>query len=90
MATDEQMNALREIALNLYVGRPPVSGDYRTKLKTHKALLQSLSDRGVDNTAVKKLMRKRPEAVSLIVEPHYRDGGGVPVDQEDDVRSDEV
>jgi hypothetical protein len=58
MATAEQMNTLREIALNLYVGHPPVSGYYRTKLKAHKALLQSLSDRGVDNTAVKKLLRK--------------------------------
>lgn len=63
MASDEQMNALWEIALNLYAGHPPVSGYYRTKLKVHKTLLQSLSDRAVDNTTVKKLLRKRPETV---------------------------
>lgn len=39
MATDEQLNALREIGLNLYVGQPPVSRYYRTKLKVQKDLL---------------------------------------------------
>lgn len=90
MASDEQMNALREIALNLYVGHPPVSGYYRIKLKVHKTLLQSLSDRAVDNTAIKKLLRKRPETVPLILKPHFKDGRGVAADQEDDVRSDET
>lgn len=90
MATDEQLNALREIALNLYVGQPPVSGYYRTKLKVHKDLLQSLSDRAVDNTAVKKQLKKQTQIIPLILKPHFRDGRGVLADQEDDVRPDEA
>jgi hypothetical protein len=90
MASDAQMDALREIALNLYAGRPPVSGYYRRKLKVHKDLLQSLSDRAVDHTVVKKLLRKDSKAIPLILKPHFKDGGGVRLGQEDDVRSDET
>lgn len=90
MASDEQLKAFREIALNLYADRPPVSGYYKTKLKVYKDLLQSLSDRAVDNTVVKKLLRKHAEAIPLILKPHFKDGRGIPSREEDDVRSDET
>jgi hypothetical protein len=90
MASDEQLKAFREIALNLYAGHPPVSGYYKTILKVHKDLIQSLSDRTVDNTVVKKLLRKHVEAVPLILKPHFKDGRGVPSGEKDDVRSDET
>lgn len=34
--SNEQINALREIALNLYVGHPTISGYYVSKLKVYK------------------------------------------------------
>lgn len=82
MATDEQLNALREVALNLYAGQPPVSGYYRTKLKVHKDLLQSLSDCTVDNTVVKNQLKKHTQIIPLILKPYDGDGRGVPADQD--------
>lgn len=90
MASDEQLKTFREIALNLYAGRPPVSEYYKTKLKVYKDLLQSLSDRAVDNTVVKKLLRKHAEAIPLNLKPHFKDGRGIPSREEDDVRSDKT
>lgn len=87
MASNEQINALREIALNLYVGHPSISGYYVSKLKVYKNILQSLSDRAVENIAIKKLLRKHTEIIPLILKPHFKDGGGVSSGEEDDVRS---
>lgn len=86
MASNEQINALREIALNLYVGHPTISGYYVSKLKVYKGILQSLSDQAVKNTAIKKLLRKNTEVIPLILKPHFKDGRGVPSGEEDDVR----
>lgn len=66
-----------EIAMNLYPGRPTVTPYYRSKLKTHKTLLQSLADRSVDNKDVKTLLRRHPEAISLILKPHWKDNGRI-------------
>lgn len=87
MASNEQINALREIALNVYVGHPTISGYYVSKLKVYKNILQSLSDRAVENTAIKKLLMKHTEVIPLILNPHFKDGGGVSSGEEDDVRS---
>lgn len=75
MASEDQLKAFREIAMNLYLGRPTVTPYYRSKLKTHKTLLQSLADRSVDNKDVKSLLRRHPEAISLILKPHWKDNG---------------
>lgn len=76
MASTDQLKAFREIAMNLYLGLPTVTPYYRSKLKTHKTLLQSLADRSVDNKDVKSLLRRHPEAISLILKPHWKDNGG--------------
>jgi hypothetical protein len=60
--------------MNLYLGQPPVSAYYKTKLKVYKHLLQSLADRRVDNMDVKELLKRQPEAISLILKPHWKDG----------------
>ena len=90
VATEEQLKAFREIAMNLYLGQPPVSAYYKTKLKVYKHLLQSLADRRVDNTDVKKLLKRQPEAITLILKPHWKDGRRIRTRQEDDARSDET
>lgn len=63
------------------------SGYYVSKLKVYKNILQSLSDRAVENIAIKKLLRKHTEIIPLILKPHFKDGGGVSSGEEDDVRS---
>lgn len=75
MASEDQLKAFREIAMNLYLERPTVTHYYQSKLKTHKTLLQSLADRSVDNKDVKSLLRRHPEAISLILKPHWKDNG---------------
>lgn len=78
MATEEQLKTFREIAMNLYLGHPAVTPYYRTKLKAHKSLLHSLADRSVDNKDIKTLLRRHPEAISLILKPHWkRNGRGI-------------
>lgn len=73
MATEEQLKTM-----NLYLGHPAVTPYYRTKLKAHKSLLQSLADRSVDNKDIKTLLRRHPEAISLILKPHWkRNGRGI-------------
>lgn len=89
IATDEQMNAFREIVLNLYLGQPPVSTYYRSKLKSFKKVIQSISDRQVNNISVKRLVSKHIGVVPLVLRPHFRDGGRIPSVEENNVRSNE-
>lgn len=91
MATEEQLKTFREIAMNLYLGHPAVTPYYRTKLKAHKSLLQSLADRSVDNKDIKTLLRRHPEAISLILKPHWkRNGRGIRSREKTHPRSDET
>lgn len=90
IASNEQLNAFREIALNLYMGQPPISGYYKTKLKVFKNLLQLLSDRRVKNTRIKKLLRSQIEVIPLILKPYFKEyGRGISTREKNDLRPDE-
>lgn len=58
MTFEDQLNAFREITLNMYMGHLIVFDYYRTKLKKYKNLIQSLCDRGVSNSALNDYYRK--------------------------------
>lgn len=91
MASEDQLNAFREITLNIYMGHLSISGYYKTKLARHKNLVQSLCDRGVSNTRIKRLLQKKnEEIVKLILNPYFReDGRRISTRQENDLRSNE-
>ena len=90
LASADQLRALREVTMNLYMGLPPISERYKTKLKSYKRLFQSVSDRRVDNTRVKRVLKRHPEAITLILKPYLTDDGRrVRSRQKDDVRSPE-
>lgn len=87
MASEDQLNAFREITLNIYMGHLIVSGYYRTKLARYKTIIQSLCDRGVGNIRIKKLLRKNQEIIPLILIPY--DGGRISTRKKNNLRSDE-
>lgn len=90
MATEEQIKAFREITLNIYIGHLIISAYFRTKLTRFKDLVQSLCDRRVSNSQIKKVLQKNGEIVPLILKPYFKeDGGGISTRQKNDLRSDE-
>ena len=90
LASADQLRALREVTMNLYMGLPPISERYKTKLKSYKRLFQSVSDRRVDNTRVKRVLKRHPEAITLILKPYLTDDGRrVRSRQKEDVRTHE-
>lgn len=90
MATEEQIKAFREITLNIYMGHLIISAYFRTKLTRFKDLVQSLCDRRVSNSQIKKVLQKNGEIIPLILKPYFKeDGGGISTRQKNDLRSDE-
>lgn len=84
MATEEQ------ITLNIYMGHLIISAYFRTKLTRFKDLVQSLCDRRVSNSQIKKVLQKNGEIIPLILKPYFKeDGGGISTRQKNDLRSDE-
>lgn len=72
------------------MGNLIISGYYRTKLRNHKKLIQSLCDRDVNSIQIKKLLQKNEEVIPLILKPYFKyDGGGLSTRQKDHLRSDE-
>ena len=67
LATVEQLQAFRKVVMNLYMGLPPISNGYKTKLKRYKKLVLSVSDRRVDNTRAKRLLKRHPEAITRML-----------------------
>ena len=89
LTSADQLRAFREVTMNLYMGLP-ISERYKTKLKSYKRLVQSVTDRCVDNTRVKRVLKRHPEAITLILKPYLTDDGRkVRSRQKDDVRSPE-
>ena len=89
-ATGEQLQAFHEVVMNLYMSLPPISNGYKTKLKRYKKLVQSVSDRRVDNTRAKRLLKRHPEAITRMLKPYLTDDGRrVRSRQNEDVRSHE-
>ena len=90
LSTDEQLNAINEITLNLYMGNPTVSETYKSKLRPHKKIIQSLSDRGIDNSKKRRLLVKHNHIVPLLLKPYFKHNGRrICTRQEDDIRSTE-
>lgn len=72
MASEDQLNAFREITPNIYMGYLIVSGYYRTKLARYKTIIQSLCDCGVGNIRIKKLLQKNQVIIPLILNPYFK------------------
>lgn len=67
VATKEELTTLFEICLNIIKGNITLNSNNLKKLKRHKGLIRTLSDRKVSLTHKKKLVHQKGRGIGAII-----------------------
>lgn len=67
--TDEQLDVISEIALNVYTGTYPLTKKYINQLKPYRSYIRSLGSREVSSKQKRTILLKHLSLVPLLLKP---------------------
>jgi len=67
--TDEQMDALSQIAVNILQGNIPITEDYKKKLRRYRDVIRSIASKQVGRARKKQTLLRFHTVIPLLIRP---------------------